>query len=269
MQSKSLSGLAALFALLASLALASCHGSDARDAARRPRASPPPIAVRPCPPGGTPCRIMPLGDSITFGIGSSDPPAGYRAPLFHLARAAGTPVTFVGSRASGPPTVDGVPFPAGNEGYPGYTIDASERGGLLPLVADALRAYAPHIVLLMVGTNDLATNNDLPRAPDRLAALIDRITAAAPDALLVVACVLPTRIDVLDARVRAYNAAIPDVVRARARAGRRVAWVDPFEAFVANPRYRTEWLMDAVHPNDAGYVQMAEVWFRALAPLLR
>jgi hypothetical protein len=60
------------------------------------------------------CRIMPLGDSITYGTGSGFGPTqngGYRVRLFQMARAAQRTITFVGSQKSGPTTVDGVQFP--------------------------------------------------------------------------------------------------------------------------------------------------------------
>lgn len=44
----------------------------------------PAVAYDPCPPKGTPCAIMPLGDSITAGAFSSNM-SSYRGPLFHLA----------------------------------------------------------------------------------------------------------------------------------------------------------------------------------------
>ena len=42
---------------------------------------------QPCPTDGSPCKILPLGDSITWGV-SDEGNAGYRGPLFALAVAA-------------------------------------------------------------------------------------------------------------------------------------------------------------------------------------
>ena len=40
-------------------------------------------------------------------------------------------------------------------------------------------------------------------------------------------------------------------------------------AFKQDPDYAVTELADFLHPNDAGYARMAEVWYAALAPLLR
>ncbi|HEX3770584.1 MAG TPA: SGNH/GDSL hydrolase family protein [Polyangiaceae bacterium] len=223
-----------------------------------------PVTYSPCPPKGAPCRVLPLGDSIT-AIGGS-----YRAPLFRRARQAGQSLTFVGSQEAGPQDVDGAPFPRAHEGHPGYTIDpGGGRQGIAPLVPGAIAAYRPQIVTLMIGTNDVDTHLDLPNAPRRLAALVDAIESAAPDALLVLAQIVPTASAEEDADVVAYNAAMPALVDERARAGKHIVLVDMHGAFKKNPRYGAELLFDNLHPNDAGYAVMAEVWYAALAPVLR
>src|SRR5947207_492514 len=67
----------------------------------------------PCPSDGEPCRILPLGDSLTWGLGYE---GGYRVALFQRASAAGKRITFVGSLQNGPPSVGGQPFPRHNQG---------------------------------------------------------------------------------------------------------------------------------------------------------
>src|SRR4051812_9091311 len=79
------------------------------------------VAYDPCPPKGTPCVALPLGDSITQGAGSPAPGGGYRVELFHQAVSHGQSVKFVGSAASGPTEVDMVPFPRAHEGHGGVT----------------------------------------------------------------------------------------------------------------------------------------------------
>jgi len=141
-------------------------------------------ASDPCPAIGSPCRIMPLGDSITWGDGSTDK-AGYRVPLFRKALVNKKTMTFVGSENAGPTAVDGTPFPRGHEGFGGYTVDPGDgKSGISPLVPGALAKHKPHIVLLMIGTNDVASRVDLPNLPKRLSALLDTILANSPGALL-------------------------------------------------------------------------------------
>jgi hypothetical protein len=225
----------------------------------------------PCPSAGTPCVVLPLGDSITYGAGSSQG-GGYRTSLFHLAHADGKSLTFVGSVSNGPAMVDGVPFPQANEGHPGYVIGGDAWGfypGIAPLAPGAIQTYRPHIVLLMIGTNDVNLTDDLANAPARLGALMDGILQADARLLLVVAEITPTQTDSENATVQTYNAAIPGLVQTRAAAGRHVAMVDMYGAFTADANYKTTALSDNLHPNDTGYTRMAEVWYAKIGAFLR
>lgn len=230
---------------------------------------PEPPAFAPCPSDGSPCRIMPLGDSITFGIGARTPlvdQGGYRMELFRMARADGHPITFVGRQANGPANFANQPFPTAHEGYPGATIN---DGGnqLANRVDGAITSTDPDIVLLMIGTNDV--NGNVNNPPDDLRNLINQITGGAPDALLVVAQIVPTRTAGTNTRVQAYNGTVANLVRESAAAGKHVALVDMFSAFVENPDFATALLNDNLHPNDAGYVLMAQTWYEAIEGVLR
>jgi lysophospholipase L1-like esterase len=242
---------------------------DANAAASDAKSAPPAAdgAYDPCP-HVEPCRVMPLGDSITAGFGSTKN-GSYRVELFRKAHQAGQNLTFVGTMRGGPATVDGVPFPTANEGHGGYTIDNSARTrGISPLVVDAMKRFRPHVVTLMIGTNDISNYLDLPHAPARLGALIDTIVATDPKVLLVVAKIIPIALGNVDPKVVAYNAGIPKVVAARAAAGAHVLLVDMHGAFTKNPRYPKEYMFDYVHPKDPGYAVMGDVWYDALSHYL-
>lgn len=211
----------------------------------------------PCPVA-EPCKILPLGDSITEGMTGTMATGytfdgGYRVELFALARADGKNLTFVGTRSNGPNTVAGEPFPKNNEGYSGITIqdlnDQHIPGKLAP---------QPHIILLHLGTNDML--NSANGAPARLGALIDEITTTLPDSLLVVSTIIP--LPFAASAVNTYNAALPALIEARATAGAHVILVDQFTGFPTNE------LPDQVHPNAAGYARMARVWYEAIDPYL-
>jgi lysophospholipase L1-like esterase len=206
----------------------------------------------PCPPAGEACTILPLGDSITFGIGYD---GGYRVELFRKALADGKSITFSGSVSNGPSTVEGEPFPRSNEGHSGWKID--QLRSLIP--APALEEE-PHIILLMIGTNDIAQRDDLANAPERLGSLIDLLATNAPDALIVVATIVPLSFG--SSGVETYNAAVPAVVDARIADGKHVLLVDQFTGFPVAE------LGDGVHPNQQGYERMAGVWYAAIASLL-
>jgi lysophospholipase L1-like esterase len=225
----------------------------------------------PCP-GGRPCAIMPLGDSITVGYGEPPPRGGYRIPLFRLARAEGRAITFVGSAESGPATLDQQPFPRANEGHSGFGIGEGPTGLTSWLAEhDLLARYRPDIVTLMIGTNDITdeiqANAAHSDAPARLSRLVDGILASDPRLLLVVAQIVP-RADGND-RVRAYNAAVADLVATRAAAGRRIVLVDLFAAFVANPDFASAYLSDGLHPSGPGYQIIGRELYRVLQPYLR
>jgi len=244
---------------------------DAADASRADASGPDGAAsYNPCPAKGTPCVIMPLGDSITQG--APNPPAGgYRVPLFHLARSNQQSLTFVGSGADGPAMVDGVAFPKAHEGHSGFNIDATQgRMGVSQYFPAAIATYKPNIVLLMIGTNDVDTGET--DIPTRLGVLVDTILNADPKVLVVVAQIVPQQTatpDTLNMKIQAFNAAIPALVKTRADAGKHVTMVDMYTAFVATPSFSTALLADRLHPTPAGFDVMTATWYAAIGPLLR
>jgi lysophospholipase L1-like esterase len=210
-------------------------------------------AYAPCPTNGSPCRILPLGDSITRGAKSSND-AGYRSQLFQLIVAADQKVTFTGSLNNGPAQESGQPFPRMHEGHSGWTI-----GQLSPLIPSPGLDGKPNIILLHIGTNDIGSRDPAGMA-SRLDALLQKIVQNAPDALIVVAQITPARTD-NDIR-DAYNAKISSVVQSHAARGQHLVVVD------MNKLPMTGLNSDGVHPNDQGYAYMAGVWYAALRDLL-
>lgn len=225
------------------------------------------IPFAPCPTNGTACVVLPLGDSITDGFPFEN--GGYRVELFNQAVLGSQRLTFVGRLANGPNTVAGMTFPRNHEGYSGYTIVTGVRTGISGSLTDtAIATFRPHIILLMIGTNDVDLSVDLVNAPARLGALLDEIIAGAPNALLVVAQLTPTTTDAENVRFQAYNAAIPGLVQQRASAGKHVIRVDMYGAFTANVNYKTAYMNDNLHPNPAGYTLMGQTWYAAIRSYL-
>ncbi|WP_433380968.1 SGNH/GDSL hydrolase family protein [Actinoplanes sp. CA-142083] len=184
-------------------------------------------------------RVMPLGDSITFGKG--DPTEnGYRAALYSwLSR----PVSFVGSQVNGA---------TAHEGHPGWRI-----AQLTELIDGWMADARPDVVLLDIGTNDLLHHDHVDEAPDRLVELIDHIVTANPDVRILLAELL-----VVDRGHEAdfewYNSTLPVVA---ALFPDNVTLVDMARVPVANT-------VDHVHPNALGYQQMAYQWYEALRGVL-
>jgi lysophospholipase L1-like esterase len=232
-----------------------------------------PPVFAPCPSDGTPCRIMPLGDSITDGVGSqAQGGGGYRVELFRQAIANQQNITFVGLSVNGPANVtvgmQQVPLPRNHEGHSGFTISGGGAGSLAGLVDNAIAQTDPNIILLMIGTNDVNQNINLGQAPQRLGALLDQIIDDAPDALLVVAQIIPITMGGGAANVQPYNGAIPGLVQARADAGNHVILVDMFTPFNSTPNFAAALMNDFLHPNPAGYVVMAQTWYEAIDEFL-
>jgi len=232
-------------------------------------------AYHPCPTDGSSCKIMPFGDSITDGY-NTDTPGGYRVELFRRIHSGGKNITFVGSGYNGPDTVDGVAFPHSHEGHSGWAIDAySGRSGisslLTPTANSVMTKYTPHIVLLMIGTNDAIDNHDMTNAPTRLGTLIDTIYTQLPNVLIIVAQPIPSRGDstkgddtALSARLKTYGDAISGIASSRAATGKHILVVDMYTPFTP----KATLIEDQWHPNLAGYVVMGTQWYSVLQPLL-
>ncbi|MFF1614926.1 SGNH/GDSL hydrolase family protein [Amycolatopsis sp. NPDC058278] len=191
-------------------------------------------------------RIMPLGDSITHGTGV---PGGYRIGLWQRLAAGRYTNDFVGSQFNGPGSL----WDHDHEGHPGWRIDQIDANA-----TGWMRTYNPRSVLLHIGTNDVLQNYNVAGAPGRLSTLIDHITAAAPNADVFVAQLIPIGWASGDAAVRTFNNALPGIVQGKVNAGKRVHLVNMHSAV------STADLSDGVHPNAAGYDKMAAVWYAAL-----
>ncbi|HEU5473674.1 MAG TPA: ricin-type beta-trefoil lectin domain protein [Actinophytocola sp.] len=191
-------------------------------------------------------RVMPLGDSITDG---TQVPGGYRIGLWQRLAAGGFRTDLVGSLVNGPTSLGD----HDHEGHSGWRIDQIDAN-----IAGWLHTTSPHAVLLHIGTNDVLQNFNLGGAPGRLSTLVDRITAAVPNAEVFVATIIPLTNAGQEANVRSYNATIPGMVRSKANAGRHVHLVDLHSAVT------TADLIDGIHPTATGYNKMAAAWFAAL-----
>src|SRR4051794_30404103 len=84
-------------------------------------------------------KIMPLGDSITYGVGTPGLDS-YRTDLYRRLTNAGLNVDFVGSQTSGTGT------DRNNEGHPGWTITQISAN-----IDRWLDAYEPDVILLHIG----------------------------------------------------------------------------------------------------------------------
>jgi lysophospholipase L1-like esterase len=202
----------------------------------------------------TSLKIMPLGDSITYGEGIPGY-GGYRNLLGALLESDGYIIDFVGSQQS----AEEVLPDADNEGHPGWTISNIKRG----IDSEGwLETYQPDIILLHIGSNDLLGSDDSPYgntayAPDDLSALLDDILARLPGTHIIVAQIISTRWGA-NANHRFYNDAIPDIIASK---GPRVSVVD-MRNILSKSDFATLY-----HPSPKGYDKMAHAWESAILVL--
>jgi lysophospholipase L1-like esterase len=192
--------------------------------------------------------IMPLGDSITYGVihGANTESGGYRTELWKTLGTDGLNINFVGSLTSGPSTLGD----KNHEGHRGYRIDQ-----IAASINTWLDAHKPEAVLLMIGTNDILQDYAVGTAPARLSALVDQITTRMPNSQVLVATIPPSSKSSSDTQqVIAFNAALPGIVDSKVAQGKKVSLVNIFD--VLRP-----WnLADSIHPTAEGYRKIANTW---------
>jgi hypothetical protein len=226
-------------------------------------------SYNPCPTNGDPCKVLPLGDSITYGLitvaadqASSDPSVngkdshgGYRVKLFSDAVGASHKMTFVGSQMNGPTMDAGMPFPMSHEGWSGYTIAQIQGKAANDLTSGV------HIILVHAGTND-TYGSDPSGAPARLSTLVDYLTTNFPNALIVVAKIIPYPSQT--ANTNLINNSIPAMVASKVSAGKHVIICDLNTGFTTSSMLAG----DGVHPNQTGYDWMGDTWYASISGYL-
>ena len=200
-------------------------------------------------------KIMPLGDSITYGQGW-DPHGGYRAVLREKLVAAGYSVDYVGTQTGNRGTLS-ESGDIQHEGHPGYGVNQ---------IATALPGWSamvdgPNVILLLIGTNNC--NTDHSTVMVWLGELLDEIKRIQPSAHVVCGTIPPflngSEVGSNNVWVEDHNTLVRAEVARRAGNGDRISLADIYP--VVSP---TEGMNDDRHPNEAGYRAMAQVWFDAI-----
>ncbi|KAM0712073.1 hypothetical protein Q7P37_011167 [Cladosporium fusiforme] len=191
--------------------------------------------------------ILPLGDSITYGIGSASSNS-YRQFLLTSLQSAGAKVDYVGTVKSG------TMADKDNEGHPGWVINQISNAA----AGVASAGIKANVVLLHAGTNDCGTYG-WEEAHVRLGQLIDVVTSKWPQAAVLVAKIIPSTNANTQSNIKSFNSKIDGIVNQRVSAGKKVRVVNMESALNA----RTD-LSDALHPNDQGFKKMADVWLNGL-----
>lgn len=192
-------------------------------------------------------RIMPLGDSITKGSGSTGI-VGYRGPLrqklLNLGLSQEITVDMVGSLRDGNMADDD------HEGHSGKFLAQINEYWKLSIQA------RPNVILVHAGTNNMDKNIDLDIAVDLMASIIDGIFESAPDATVLVAPVIWANNPRMQANTDRFNPQVEALIESRQKQGKHILSVH-IDITVGD-------LKDDKHPNDKGYNKMADAWLQSI-----
>lgn len=232
-------------------------------------------------------NIMPLGDSLTVGIGSLN---GYRLPLYNLLHNNGYTFTFVGSQSTNSDVSLTSIGQGRHEGVTGSVIQnlgfsPGNAGEFIPPftpsrgIIDVLHSVmvpgiaAPDYILLLIGGNDIANDyNDNPanpaggsaHAPARLdhliSAISNKITGERPNAHLIVAELPPTAVPLKNAPYQVFNATLPQIIANHQALGENVSLIDLYSPL--NPA--TDFSDGYLHPNILGYDKIATAFYNGI-----
>ena len=246
-------------------------------------------------------RLMPLGDSITFGCGDDYSPTclaegatlqptcfgvpcaecnhGYRLRLFERLRCvAPGRFIFVGSQTNPVATSCPMPGACDHEGRSGYQTEQ------LAEMLDTIAQSRPDVILVMIGTNNLgftayATADEAAATlAAKLDGLIAGIFSVLPDVHVFLASILsmpdqymfytiPRTAGInLTEYAEAYSARISELADHYSKAGADLTFVDMArKARICGP-FADGCCIDTLHPSGSGYDLIAATWFGALAP---
>ncbi len=226
-------------------------------------------------------KIMPLGDSLTLGTGTcnpmgSDDCTGYREPLWNDLTGGGYSVDFVGSLGA---AFQGMhAFDTNHEGHGGRTADYIRdniyNGGYgVGTPENWLSLNPPEVILLHIGTNDLTpSNNQTPaEIADEIDQILNEIDEYEGDHSVEITVILAKIINrkfpnsPLGMKTTQLNNEIQSVYNTRHAAGDAIILVDMESALDYPGDFPSG---DSIHPTEAGYGKMANVWQAAITGFL-
>lgn len=211
-----------------------------------------------------PINIMPIGDSITFGLGDD---GGYRKYLDYSLRQNGIEFDLVGpegkNQASFRYNGQNVNYDDNHAGYSGYTIKQQYpipswgENGLYEKLKnkEAIKNCKPDVVLLIIGTNDMTANRNLNDCEKDLHTLLDYIIADMPQESVIFLGSIPefTAYGGNAQRVGNYNNTVKKVAESY---GDNVRFADVHGALNG----MADMSSDNLHPSGDGYRKMGEFW---------
>lgn len=196
----------------------------------------------------TTLRLMPLGGSVTYGVGSSTG-NGYREFLRGMLVAQGYDLHLVGSRKSG--SMNG----GDNEGWRGYRLDQIENKA-----KRSIKTLFPNVFTINAGSNDCIQDFQIHHFGERMSNMLEYFWQTSPLSTVILSTLLVNADKEVNSRVLCVNDQIRDLVESKTAEKRRIVLAEMHSS--EGPQLGD--LVDGTHPNDEGYKRMAAIWVDAI-----
>ncbi|RBR06803.1 uncharacterized protein FIESC28_10919 [Fusarium coffeatum] len=193
-------------------------------------------------------RLMSLGGSVTYGVGSPNG-NGYRKLLQDLLLATGYEVRMVGSRKVG--------FMCNNEneGWREHRLEQIKNKA-----KRSIATVKPKLFTINAGSNDCIQNFQLDLFAERMENMLKYLWQTSPLSTISFSTLLVNADEQVNSRVLRVNIGLRDLVLTQEAQRRRIVLANMSSA--EGPQLDD--LMDGTHPSDDGYKRMADIWFRAI-----
>ncbi len=215
-------------------------------------------------------RIMPVGDSITFGMGDT---GGYRKYLDYFMKEKGyTGIDFVGPEGQNSASFNyngqRVTYDDNHAGYSGFQIKQPASWGQDSSLynklkeKNAVKQAQPDVILLIIGTNDMTANRSMNDCASDLKDLVNYMLNDMPEGGKVFMGSIPefTAYGGTDGRVTRYNNTVKDVAEELKNSGKNVEFADIHGCLNGT----ADLGFDGLHPNGTGYEKMGKFWAETL-----
>ncbi|MGC5310263.1 fibronectin type III domain-containing protein [Micromonospora zamorensis] len=192
-----------------------------------------------------PVRVMTIGDSITAG---ADGDYTWRYRLWQHLSASGTSVDFVGDNSA--------PH-QGTYAASGWDGDHQASWGMPAWIQkdhtrDAVARHLPDLIVIHIGTNDLAYGTEAPAAAEEVRAIVTAARASRPSVKFLLMKIIPRK-GTDNEVTEDFNTRIAALVGTESTAGSPIAVADAYLG--VDP---TQDLYDGTHPNRIGEYKIAK-----------
>ncbi|KAK9459229.1 SGNH hydrolase-type esterase domain-containing protein [Lipomyces oligophaga] len=196
----------------------------------------------------TTLRLMPLGGSITYGVGSSAG-NGYREFLRDLLIRQGYNINLVGSRKSGSMSNND------NEGWRGYRLDHIKNRS-----RRSVSTLLPEVFMINAESNDCIQNFQIHNFGERMNNMFEFFWQICPHSTVILSTLLINADENVNLRVLHVNSQIRNLVELKTAEKQKILLADMYS--FEGPQLND--LVDGTHPNDEGYRKMAGIWAKAI-----